>query len=153
MATKPAKIDHVKYRASCWESCYTPALSHQTAPRMLLLVLLVRHVVRRGVEHSLRTWEMTWENDESKQQQKEFTRNGNSCLRIKIVFLDQYSWSKYVRIINEVAKKVSFKCRSPWILWSFEIKWVISWNNYLHDFAEFFRELSTFAFTWYPTEE
>ena len=67
------------------------------------------------------------------------------------LFLDQYSSSENVRIINKVARKVSFKCRSPWILWSFEIKWVISWNNYLHDFAEFLREISTFAFTWYPT--
>ena len=62
-------------------------------------------------------------------------------------FLGQYNSSENVRIINKVAKKVSFKCHSPWILWSFEIKWVISWNNYLHDFAGFLREISTFAFT------
>ena len=65
--------------------------------------------------HSLRTWEVAWENDESKQQQKELTQNGNSCPRIKIVFLDQYSWSKNGQIMNKVDKKVSFKSHSQWI--------------------------------------
>ena len=72
-----------------------------------------RHVVHLhcGGGHSLRTWEVAWENDESKQKQKERTQNGNSCPRIKIVFLDQYSWSENVRIINKEAKKVFFKWR------------------------------------------
>ena len=80
-------------------------------------VSFVRHVVHLhcGGGHLLRTWEVAWENDESKQQQKERTQNGNSCPRIQIVFLDQYSWSKNGQIINKVDKKESFKSHSPWI--------------------------------------
>ena len=55
------------------------------------------------------------------------------------------------RIFNKVTKKVSFKWRGLWILWSFEIGWVISQNNYHKDQAEFSCQICLKSPTWRPT--
>ena len=41
------------------------------------------------------------------------------------------------RIFNKQTRKLSFKWGDLWIISSFEIKWVISENNYLKDHGEF----------------
>ena len=64
-------------------------------------------------------------------------------------FLDQYSSSENGRIFSKVDKKVSFKWDSPWILQSFEIKWVIPENNYLKDHGKFLREIRLKCFKCY----
>ena len=64
-------------------------------------------------------------------------------------FLDQYSSSENGRIFSKVDKKVSFKWDSPWILQSFEIKWVISENNYLKDHGKFLHEIRLKCFKCY----
>ena len=116
----------VLYSRLCWSNCNSlTAVYFLSFPRLLLINssftqltsnrrlfvgrllcfvkqsrLWVTHIVLKADT----SWEATNENDEM-EKRKQLSKNQSW------LFLDQYHSSENVRIINKVAKKVSFKCR------------------------------------------
>ena len=102
---------------------------------VLLLLLYASWLYLRG-EH---TW-MTQENDEYRKEKELASRprlKRKQLLMNLCLFLDQYNCRENVRIINKVAKKVSFKFLYPWPFQSFEIKWAHFYHYELEVQVEF----------------